>query len=460
MKRMDLSGKHVVVVGLARSGLATARFLIQKGANVTITDKASPHEISERAQKARSLGAVLELGRHLPETFDSADLIVVSPGVPHNIDLLQHAQAKGIEVIGEIELACRFIEKPIVAITGTNGKTTTTELLGHILTCADIEKFVGGNIGTPLISYLTEPNINAKVAIVEVSSFQLDTIKTFHPQIAILLNISPDHSDRYTDMNAYVFSKGRVFENQTTGDIAICNSNDPRIMALAPAIQSEKRYFGHMAQHTSAKGENNALIDGSRILIQNNGQSPGRFDLSSSSLQGAHNMENAAAAILAAKALNVEDQIIQTALETFTMQPHRLEQVSTINGVTYINDSKATNVDAVARALTCFSKQIVLIMGGRNKDNDFSPLKDLVQQHVANLVAYGEAAEEIIAALEGACIGRSLIKHQFKDAVLLAHNLAQPGQIVLLSPACASFDQFDGYPHRGETFRQIIESLA
>ncbi len=457
---MDLSNKKVVVVGLARSGLAVTRFLVQKGALVTVTDLAHPHQLGNRPESAQSMGAKLELGEHNPDTFDAAELIVVSPGVPHTIEPLERARKRGCAVIGEMELAARFIEEPIVAITGTNGKTTTTELLAQILQDAGIQTFVGGNIGTPLISYATAPAPKASVLVVEMSSFQLDTINRFHPAIAVLLNIGADHLDRYADMNAYVFSKGRIFENQTREEIAICNSHDPRIMALVPAIKSQVRFFGHVAQNNNLEGKNNALIDGDRILIHTNNQPPKQFDLSASALWGAHNMENAAAAILAAKALNVDNQSIQTALNRFKRQPHRLEKVGTINGVTYINDSKATNVDAVARALTCFSNQVVLVMGGRNKKNDFRPLREIVKRHVANLVVYGEAREEILNALKDACIGRSSERENFKDAIMLAHNLAQPGQIVLLSPACASFDQFDNYAQRGDAFRQIVESLA
>jgi UDP-N-acetylmuramoylalanine--D-glutamate ligase len=457
---MDLSNKHIVVVGLGCTGLATTRFLIQKGAKVTVSDMAPVDELYDKAHEAHEMGAVLELGGHRSNTFDQADLIVVSPGVPHTVLPLQQAQAKGIEVIGEMELAYRFIKEPIVAITGTNGKTTTAELLGHILSYANRPFFLGGNIGTPLITYITDQNMRASVLVVEVSSFQLDTIKTFRPKVAILLNISSDHFDRYKDMNAYVFSKGRIFENQNEEDIAIYNGNDPRIMALIPAIKSQKKLFGHVAHNSNDEGDEKALIDTNRILIQSSGKPPLHFDLSTSSLRGSHNLENAAAAILAAKALDVDSETIQKALKTFTIHPHRLEPVSTINGVTYINDSKATNVGAVARALACFTTSVILIMGGRNKNNDFRYLWEPVHQHVITLITYGEAGTEIQAALEGACSGRCEVRQHFKDAVLLAHHLAQPGQTVLLSPACASFDQFGSYLERGETFRRLVESLA
>lgn len=456
---MDLKTKHVVVVGLANSGLAAARFLLQKGAKVTITDKAPLSMCNDRAQKAKELGVALELGGHSRNTFEKADLIVVSPGVPHTIDPLQQARARGIEVIGEVELAGRFITAPVIAITGTNGKTTTTELLGHIMSCAGRSAFVGGNIGTPLITCVTEPAPAASVVVAEISSFQLDTIASFRPKVAVLLNISSDHFDRYDDMNAYVYSKGRVFENQTKEDIAVCNCNDPRIMALMPAVTSEKRFFCHVGQNDSNDENQKALIDGNRILIQIKGKPPKHFDLSASSLWGAHNMENAAAAILAAKAMDIDDKSIQNALESFVMQPHRLEPVATINGVTYINDSKATNVDAVARALTCFQTPIVLIMGGRNKNSDFRPLKDLISRNVAILITYGEASDEIQTALHGVLEGSRFARKKFNDAVLLAHNLAQSGQTVLLSPACASFDQFNGYPQRGNEFKRIVESI-
>ena len=457
---MELANQHIVVVGLGRSGLATTRFLIQKGANVTVTDMAAANMLSEQAHRARAMGATLKLGGHPSNLFDQADLIVISPGVPHTIEALKNARAKGIEVIGEMELACRFIKEPIVAITGTNGKTTTSELIAHIFDCADRPFFLGGNIGTPLISYVTDPNIKASVLVVEVSSFQLDTIKTFHPKVALLLNISPDHFDRYLDMNAYLFSKGRIFENQTENDTVIYNGNDPRILALIPAVVSQKKMFGHVAVNSNDKEDEKALIDGYRILIQSNKRHPEHFDLSTSALRGSHNMENAAAAILAAKAFDVDNDSIKKALKTFTMKPHRLEPVSTIDGVVYVNDSKATNVDAVVRALASFTTPVVLIMGGRNKNNDFRQLWEYVSQHVVTLITYGEAGSDILTALEGACSGRNEIRQDFTDAVLLAHRLAQPGQTVLLSPACASFDQFEDYRQRGEAFRRIVESLT
>jgi UDP-N-acetylmuramoylalanine--D-glutamate ligase len=457
---MDLCNKHIVVVGLGRSGLATTRLLLQKGAKVTVSDMALAGELCDKAHKARKMGAVLELGGHRSNTFNQADLIVVSPGVPHTILPLKQAQTKGIEVIGEMELAYRFIKEPIVAITGTNGKTTTAELLGHILSCANKPFFLGGNIGTPLSTYVTDPNMKASVLVVEVSSFQLDTIKIFKPKVAILLNISSDHFDRYKDMNAYLFSKGRIFENQSEEDIAIYNGNDPRIMALIPAVKSQKKLFGHVAHNSNDEGDEKALIDANRILIQSNRKPPLHFDLSNSSLRGSHNLENAAAAILAAKTLEVNNDAIQNALKTFIVHPHRLEPVKTINGVAYVNDSKATNVGAVAKALACFTAPVVLIMGGRNKNNDFRYLWETVHQHVITLITYGEAGDEIQTALKGACPGRCEVRRNFKDAVRLAHRLAQPGQTVLLSPACASFDQFDSYLERGETFRHLVESLA
>ena len=458
---MNLSNQHTVVVGLGRSGLATTRFLIQKGAKVTVTDMAPAETLSEKAQKARAMGATLMLGGHPAGLFDQADLIVISPGVPHTIEAFKAARARGIEVIGEMELACRFIQEPIVAITGTNGKTTTAELIAHIFDCADKPVFLGGNIGVPLITYATNPNLKASALVVEVSSFQLDTVKTFHPKVALLLNISPDHFDRYMDMNAYVFSKGRIFENQTEKDTAIYNGNDPRILALMPAVVSQKKMFGHVAVNSNDKEEEKALIDGYRILIQSNRQRPPEhFDLSTSALKRAHNMENAAAAILAAKALDIDSDSIRKALKTFNINPHRLELVGTINGVVYINDSKATNVDAVIRALASFTTPVVLIMGGRNKNNDFRQLWEYVSRHVVTLIAYGEAGSDILTALEGACSGRNEFRQDFTDAVLLAHRLAQPGQTVLLSPSCASFDQFEDYRQRGDAFRRIVESLT
>jgi UDP-N-acetylmuramoylalanine--D-glutamate ligase len=455
---MELKDKKILVVGLARSGIAAAEFLARRGARVTVTDMAEALTLGQPVKRAKDLNLVMELGGHRLESFQSADLIVISPGVPHTIEPLQRAKERGIPIIGELELASRFIAEPMLAITGTNGKTTTTELVGHILQCSGLKTFVGGNIGRPLIGYAAEGK-RVDFLVVEVSSFQLDTIVTFHPRVAVLLNITEDHRDRYADMATYARSKGRIFENQGPGDTAIFNAADPLVGPLLAGVRARKKAFARHDPASTLSDETGAVIERGQILVPSPQGTVQRFDLAQTDLIGPHNAENASAAILAAMAAGVRPQVIQQALSTFKSLPHRLEKVATVNGVHYVNDSKATNVDAVVRALTCFDKPVVLILGGRNKNNDFGQLATHVRRYAAAIIAYGEARNEIKQALCAACPGSLQTAESFEQAFDLARRQAQPGQTVLLSPACASFDLFKNYAERGDAFRQLVGEL-
>lgn len=455
---MDVDGKHIVVVGLARSGMAVARFLKAKGARVTLTDKATEEILGAFAVEARHLGVALELGRHHPTTFQKADLIVISPGVPHTITPLEEARANGIQVIGEVELAARFIDTPIVAVSGTNGKTTTTELLGNMLATSGLKVFVGGNIGNPLIE-IADRNADLDVIVAEISSFQLDTIDTFRPHVAVMLNISPDHLDRYPDLTAYAASKHRLFENQECSDFAVCNGNDGLVMAQCKEIKSTVLNFYAEPPGKQDPGQG-AIITPKQVVICVPEMGKGCIDIEQTPLIGPHNRENIAAASLAALAAGATIEGIQKALDAFQSMPHRLEPVGTINDVTFINDSKATNVDAVIRALECFSRPVVLIMGGRNKGYDFSSLHQHVHRHVKKLVVIGEAGDEILKALGGAPLQGSVKAVDMAQAVQLAYDTARAGETVLLSPACASFDMFGSYAERGDQFRRIVGALT
>ena len=457
-KMMDMEDKHIVVVGLARSGIAVARFLKARGSRVTLTDQATEEILGAFAVEARQLGVDLELGRHTPATFQSADLIVVSPGVPHTIAPLAQARSKGIPVIGEVELAAQFIDTPIVAVSGTNGKTTPTELIGRMLAASGRKVFVGGNIGNPLIE-IAGRTTDLDVIVAEISSFQLDTIETFRPYVAVLLNISPDHLDRYPDIGAYTASKSRLFENQKSTDFAICNGNDPLVVGLCKKIRSRVLSFyarppenGHQVQ--------GAIITPRQVAICVPEFQTGRIGLEHTPLIGPHNRENIAAATLAALAVGASVQGVQKALDEFQALSHRLEVVGTVNGVTFINDSKATNVDAVMRALECFQQPVVLIMGGRNKGYDFDQLYNHVRKYVKKLVALGESGDEIIDVLGGAAPQGAVKAQNMDHAVQLAYESAKPGETVLLSPACASFDMFVSYAERGEKFRQSVGGLS
>jgi UDP-N-acetylmuramoylalanine--D-glutamate ligase len=463
---MKLAEKKIVVVGLGITGVAVAQFLKKKGASVIVTDLAAESHLGPQAQKMREMGIPMELGRHSPAIFENAELIVLSPGVSHVIEPVLQAQKTGIPVMGEIELASRFIREPIVAVTGTNGKTTTTELLGSMLEVSGFTVFVGGNIGRPLIGYVDRQQ-QADVIVAEISSFQLDTIAEFRPKIGVLLNITVDHLDRYPDFNAYAASKIRLFENQQAGDIAVLNGSDVRVRSLTGRLSSKKLYYGSLNDN-----EEGALIDGKRIIFRfNESIRPGHYsssphsafqlqsslDISNIKLRGRHNLENACAAGLAALAAGARPRAIQKALDQYRGGAHRLEWIGTIEDVDFYNDSKATNVDAVIRAVACFTRPVVLIMGGLDKGGNFRALREIVPRHAKKLIVMGSATERIQSALGD--IVPTLSATSMTDAVEQAYRIVSPGDVVLLSPGCASCDMYDNYARRGEDFRRAFEKL-
>ncbi|MBT8372723.1 MAG: UDP-N-acetylmuramoyl-L-alanine--D-glutamate ligase, partial [Deltaproteobacteria bacterium] len=370
---MELVEKKIVVVGLGKTGIAVSRFLKKKGALVVATDTAAEDDLGPSIQQIRAMGIPLGLGRHESKIFAKADLIVLSPGVPHTIEPVIEAKNRGIPVMGEIELASRFIREPIIAVTGTNGKTTTTELIGSMLKRSGIEVFVGGNIGNPLIGYV-DGEQKADVVVAEISSFQLDTIESFRPWIGILLNITADHLDRYPNFEAYAASKIRLFENQHAGDIAILNGSDPLVRSLTTGLKSIKLIYPALRDN-----EAGAVLNGKQIIFRmHQASQPIRgvsipdctlrdqtaLNVLSLKHTGRHNLENACAAGLAAMTIGAQLRAIQDALDQFQVGPHRLEYVDTIQDIDFFNDSKATNVDAVARAIQNFIQPVVLIMGG------------------------------------------------------------------------------------------------
>lgn len=442
---MELKNKNILVVGLGVTGVVTARFLTNRGASVTVTDQKKEQEMGSEELLIRDLGIRIELGLHRIETFEKADLIVVSPGVPHTIVPIKKAKQRGVPVIGEIELASRFIAEPIIAVTGTNGKTTTTTLLGKMLEDSGLKVFMGGNIGNPLIAY-ADIEEKAEIVVIEVSSFQLDTIDTFRADVAVLLNITEDHMDRYPDLDAYAKSKARIFENQRHDDTAVLNGSDPVVCSLSGDILSRKVFF-------SSKEGKDVTISGESIISQEN---MSRL-LADFRLPGKHNVENAAAASLAALSAGGTFDGIRSALRKFKGLSHRLEYITTLSGVDFFNDSKATNVDSVARALETFERPVILIMGGRNKGSKFHTLRDLIDKHAKELIVIGEAKEDIKADLGN--IKPIEAAATMEDAVFKAYHAAKPDDIVLLSPACASFDMYNNYAQRGEDFCRAVANL-
>jgi UDP-N-acetylmuramoylalanine--D-glutamate ligase len=445
---MDLTGKKVLVVGLARTGVALAHFLSQAGARVTVTDMAQAQELAAMRQLIQNLPVEEELGVPRPHDVRGFDLILPSPGVPPELPWLEKARQHGIPVWGELELASHFLTRPVIAVSGTNGKTTTTTLVGKFLAASGMQALVGGNIGTPLVSLL-EKQQQADYLVLEISSFQLDTAPHFHPQSAALLNITPDHLDRYPDYAAYVASKASLFAAMTATETKVLNYDDPLVRPLGQSLGSVL-YFS-----SSEPLIEGACLAGEVIKVRLPGALVQDFPLDEIRLKGAHNLENIMAGLLLSLAAGAQPAACREVLASFAGLPHRLEWVATQAGVDFYDDSKGTNVGAVARSLASFDRPIVLIAGGRDKDSDFSLLNDLIRQRVKALVLVGETRERLARVWEG--LAPAYLATDMDEAVARAAGLAEPGEVVLLSPACASFDMFRDYAHRGETFQKAVK---
>ena len=446
----DLDGKRVLVVGLARTGLVTALFSAGYGATVTATDERPEAELAETAEKLRAAGARLELGGFVPQSFLEQDLIVVSPGVPARIEPLESARAQGIPVWSEVELAWRFLRGKLIAITGSNGKTTTTSLVAHILKTSNIPTLVGGNIGTPLLS-LVETSADTMVTVAEISSFQLETIEGFRPEIGVLLNLTPDHLDRHVTFEEYARVKMRMFENQLERDIALLNADDPEVTRRMPA---KPKIFWFSRQKRVATG---AFLRDEQIIFRNEGSEVELARLADVQLRGQHNVENVLAACAAAYLAGAVPAAIAAGVKSFRGVEHRLEFVAEVSGVQYYNDSKATNVDAAVKAIEAFPGKLIVILGGRDKGSPYTPLRDLLHERARGVLLIGESAEKIAAELNDAVpiAQAGTIQH----AMHLAAEHAQPGDTVLLAPACSSFDQFENYEHRGRVFKELVAKL-
>ncbi len=457
---MELKDKRVLVVGLGKSGVASALFLKAHGARVTASDTKSGDELRNEIPVLLDHGITVETGGHGERTFREQDLIVVSPGVPVDAPLLQQARSLGEVVIGEIELAAQFLPGPIVAITGSNGKTTTTTLTGEILTSAGLPTLVGGNIGTPAIS-LAERATRETAIVLEVSSFQLETIQTFHPKIAVVLNVTPDHLDRHRTLEVYVNAKSRIFENQNQNDFAVLNADDATCVAMASRVRAQAFWFSRqkeVKQGVWVRDGNILFRDGTRF------QKPaGReiMQLSEIPLKGAHNLENVLAAVCAGALMGCTPDKIRQAVRNFKAVEHRLEFVTSLRGVDYYNDSKATNVDATIKALESFPGNIHLILGGKDKGSDYSVLNQLLRQRVKRVYTIGAAAAKIESQIISQKAGGPELVHAetLENALRKASAVAEPGDVVLLAPACASFDQFKSYEHRGQTFKETVRGL-
>jgi UDP-N-acetylmuramoylalanine--D-glutamate ligase len=449
---MDLRNKRVLVVGLGKSGVASALFLRSRGARVTVSDAKPEAELRDEILLLLEHGITVETGGHGDRTFRGQDLIVVSPGVPVDAPQLVQARSLGEPVIGEIELAAHFLSGQIVAITGANGKTTTTSLAGEIIAAGKFSTRVGGNIGTPAISFVDEGG-PATWIVLEVSSFQLETIVEFRPRIAVILNITPDHLDRHKTFDNYVNTKARIFENQQADDFTVLNADDATTAGLSERTRAQVFWFSRKKEI-----EKGAFVRGAQIYFRDGRHERQILPLAEVSLKGGHNLENVLAGVSIGMVVGCQPEQIRDAVRNFKAVEHRLEFVARVASVDYYNDSKATNVDATIKALESFPANVHLILGGKDKGSDYSVLQELLRERVKRVYTIGAAAAKIESQIQGA----AEIEHAetLENAVRRASEIALEGDVILLAPACASFDQFQSYEHRGRVFKETVHSLA
>jgi UDP-N-acetylmuramoylalanine--D-glutamate ligase len=453
LSMLDLKDKKVLVVGLGKSGRAAALFLRRRGAQVTVSDVRSADQLAQQIPSLLEAGIIVEAGGHGMHTFHSQDLIVVSPGVPLNTPELVQASNLGLPIIGELELAAHFLKGKILAVTGSNGKTTTTTLLGEILAAGGLQTLVGGNIGVPVIE-LIDDSTDASWSVLEVSSFQLETTQHFHPAISVILNITPDHLDRHGSFENYAAAKERIFAAQSAEDSLVLNAdNTPCEEAAA---RSTARIYWFSIEHAVPQG---AWLQQGAVVYRaaENAATEYVMPLSGIPLKGAHNIENVLAAVCAARLAGVSAESIRSSVESFQAVEHRLEYVATRHGVAFYNDSKATNVDATAKAIAAFSGGIHLILGGKDKGSPYTVLGELLRERVSAVYTIGAAAGKIESELRGVVSLYSC--ETLEKAVAAAFAAARSGEVVLLAPACASFDQFESYEHRGRVFKQLVKEL-
>ena len=450
--RQSLAGKTVSVVGLAKSGVAAARLIRRLGGRVLASDSSPLEALPEEARGLERLGCALWAGGHPDAAFAGAELIVVSPGVPLELPALVAMRARGVPIIGELELAWRVMEADVIAITGTNGKTTTTTLTGELLRTQVRPVLVGGNIGTPLAEHALEfPGDGIVVA--EVSSFQLDTTDRFRPRVAAILNITPDHIDRHGTFERYVDAKARIFANQLSTDCVVLNADDPVTAGLGGRARGRVIWFSRLT--TLAHG---VFIYDGWIVAKLNGSTERICPVTEITLRGQHNVENVLAATACALWTGMSPSLIRRGIAAFRGVAHRIERVHDDRGVVYYNDSKGTNVDSTIKALESFSEPVILIAGGKGKGQDFGPLAEAARGRVRRAILIGQDRDRIRAALDLAGIPAEDAE-AMDDAVLRARDAARVGDVVLLSPACASFDMFRNFEHRGDVFKSVVRAL-
>lgn len=452
---MNFEGKKVLVCGMARSGVSAAQCLYELGARVTISDSKAEEKLAEALQPLEGMDIRRCLGDQAqPADLESYDLAVTSPGIPLQAPILRAVQAAGVPLIGELELGAQVSRAPLYAVTGTNGKTTTTTLIGEIFRNLGKTTYVVGNIGYPFTACALRCG-EEDVAVAEVSSFQLETISTFHPHIAVMCNITEDHLNRHGTMEEYIRVKERIFENMGQGDYAVLNLDDPIVRGMAERIPCAPAFFSRRQEV-----ETGAYLEGEEVVFSLNGHKKRVLRADEIRIPGEHNLENALAATALAMLAGVPAPVVRHTLKTFPGVEHRIETVRTVEGVTYINDSKGTNVDASIRAVRAMKVPTVLLAGGYDKHTDFLPLaREILASKIHTVVVLGDTAEQIERALRAVGFESILHAKTFEEAVLLARSCAREGENVLLSPACASFDMFQDYEERGRVFKEIVSRL-
>lgn len=452
---MNFEGKKVLVCGMARSGVSAAQCLYELGARVTISDSKAEEKLAEALQPLEGMDIRRCLGDQAqPADLESYDLAVTSPGIPMQAPILRAVQAAGVPLIGELELGAQVSRAPLYAVTGTNGKTTTTTLIGEIFRNLGKTTYVVGNIGYPFTACALRCG-EEDVAVAEVSSFQLETISTFHPHIAVMCNITEDHLNRHGTMEEYIRVKERIFENMGQGDYAVLNLDDPIVRGMAERIPCTPAFFSRRQEV-----ETGAYLEGEEVVFSLNGHKKRVLRADEIRIPGEHNLENALAATALAMLAGVPAPVVRHTLKTFPGVEHRIETVRTVEGVTYINDSKGTNVDASIRAVRAMKVPTVLLAGGYDKHTDFLPLaREILTSKIHTVVVLGDTAEQIERALRAVGFESILHAKTFEEAVLLARSCAREGENVLLSPACASFDMFQDYEERGRVFKEIVSRL-
>jgi UDP-N-acetylmuramoylalanine--D-glutamate ligase len=444
---MELKGKKVMVLGLARTGIAAARFLAENGAEVIVSDRRAETELANEKAALAGVNGRFFLGGEDPASLENIDVVIPSPGVPQENALLRAAAQRGIPILSEVELGYRFVRAPLIAITGTNGKSTTTSLVGAMLKTAGANAFVGGNIGAPLIGFAGK---KWDWGVVEISSFQLEWVEAFRPKIAVLLNLTEDHLDRYASFSDYCAAKERIFAGQENDDVAILNRDDPLVWEIRNRLRAGVVSFGWSAVAEGVYATKDEIV-------WRRGGGEERFALKRAQIQGVHNVENMMAAVAAAKAAGASAAAIQSAIEGFAGLAHRLEFVREKNGVRYFNDSKGTNVGAVIKSLAGFSAPVILLAGGVDKGGEYAPLAGEIRRTVKKLILFGAAKEKIRAALGD--LTETVIVDSLEAAVREAAASTRAGDVVLLSPACSSFDMFRDYTERGKRFRALVQAL-